>query len=84
MKALFIAVYRAHLRIFSFRMLAPEFGDINLRSYAKYILTEGTSMEKRLLLANLRSRLIYQDKTVRLKEVVVEEAVQTQEATLEA
>lgn len=41
-------------------------GDINIRTYAKYLLKEGSITEKRELLGNLRSRLIYQDKVVTL------------------
>ncbi|MBU0613549.1 recombinase family protein [Patescibacteria group bacterium] len=40
--------------------------EINIRKYAKYLLKEGSITEKRELLANLRSRLIYQDKTITL------------------
>jgi len=38
--------------------------DINIRTYAKYLLKEGSITEKRELLGNLKSRLIYQAKTV--------------------
>ena len=40
--------------------------DTDIRNYAKYILKEGTVNEKRELLANLRSRIIYKDKTLTL------------------
>ena len=40
--------------------------DTDIRNYAKYILKEGTVMEKRELLANLRSRIIYKDKVLTL------------------
>ena len=43
-------------------------GDVNIRTYAKYLLKEGSVSEKRELLGNLRSRLIYRDKTVKLLE----------------
>ncbi|HBM46187.1 MAG: Recombinase [Parcubacteria group bacterium GW2011_GWF2_38_76] len=36
--------------------------DTDIRNFAKYILKEGTVGEKRELLANLRSRIIYKDK----------------------
>jgi len=42
--------------------------DVNIRTYAKYLLKEGSITEKRDLLGNLKSRLIYRDKTVRLLE----------------
>ena len=42
--------------------------DTDIRNYAKYILKEGTVNEKRELLANLRSRIIYKDKTLTLVE----------------
>ncbi len=42
--------------------------DTDIRNYAKYILKEGTANEKRELLANLRSRIIYKDKTLTLVE----------------
>ena len=40
--------------------------ETDIRNYAKYILKEGTVMEKRELLANLRSRIVYKDKELRL------------------
>lgn len=36
--------------------------DTDIRNYAKYILKEGTTTEKRELLGNLRSRIVYKDK----------------------
>lgn len=41
-------------------------GDVNIRTYAKYLLKEGSVSEKRELLGNLRSRLLYRDKKVTL------------------
>lgn len=38
--------------------------DVNIRTYAKYLLREGSITEKRELLGNLRTRLLYQDKKV--------------------
>ena len=43
-----------------------EENDVNIRQYAKYLLKEGSVIEKRELLANLRSRLVYQDKKITL------------------
>ena len=40
--------------------------DTDIRNYAKYILKEGSVTEKRELLANLRSRIVYKDKTLKL------------------
>jgi len=40
--------------------------DTDIRNYAKYILKEGSVSEKRELLGNLRSRIIYKDKTLTL------------------
>lgn len=45
---------------------AAEEADVNIRTYAKYLLKEGSISEKRELLGNLRSRLVYQDKKVTL------------------
>lgn len=42
--------------------------DVNIRHYAKYLLKEGSVTDKRELLANLRSRLIYKDKKITLAE----------------
>jgi site-specific DNA recombinase len=42
--------------------------DIDIRNYAKYVLTDGTIFEKRDLLACLKSRLILKDKKLRLTE----------------
>jgi DNA invertase Pin-like site-specific DNA recombinase len=43
-----------------------EVGDIDIRNYAKYILKEGSVLEKRELLGNLRSKIVYKDKTLTL------------------
>lgn len=40
--------------------------EVNIRIYAKYLLKEGSATEKRELLSNLRSRLIYKDKSIAL------------------
>ena len=40
--------------------------DTDIRNYAKYILKEGSVSEKRELLGNLRSRIVYKDKTLTL------------------
>jgi DNA invertase Pin-like site-specific DNA recombinase len=40
--------------------------DTDIRNYAKYILKEGAVTEKRELLANLRSRIVYKDKQLKL------------------
>ncbi|MFA6430444.1 MAG: recombinase family protein [Candidatus Paceibacterota bacterium] len=40
--------------------------DTDIRNYAKYILKEGSTAEKRELLGNLRSRIMYKDKTLTL------------------
>ena len=39
---------------------------MNIRTYVKYLLKEGTATEKRELLGNLRSRLVYKNKTIKL------------------
>jgi len=39
---------------------------IDVRTYAKYLLQEGTITEKRELLALLQSKLIYKNRTVTL------------------
>ena len=40
--------------------------DVNTREYAKYVLREGTPLEKRELLGHLRSRLVLNDKRITL------------------
>ena len=40
--------------------------DTDIRNYAKYILKEGSVSEKRELLGNLRSRIVYKDKILTL------------------
>lgn len=42
--------------------------EADIRNYAKYILKEGAVTEKRELLANLRSRIIYKDKNLSLTD----------------
>lgn len=46
------------------RVLDDE--EVNIRIYAKYLLKEGSVTEKRELLSNLRSRLVYKDKIITL------------------
>jgi len=45
-----------------------EENEVSTREYAKYVLKEGTPVEKRELLGNLRSRLVYKDKKITLLE----------------
>jgi len=40
--------------------------EIDIRAYAKYLLKEGSIVEKRELLGNLRSRLVYKDRRIAL------------------
>ena len=42
--------------------------DVNTREYAKYVLREGTPLEKRELLGHLRSRLVLNNKKITLVE----------------
>ena len=43
--------------------------DTDIRNYAKYILKEGSITEKRELLANLRSKIVYKDKELTLNRI---------------
>lgn len=43
-----------------------ETQETDIKNYAKYILKEGSVSEKRELLGNLRSRIIYKDKVLTL------------------
>ncbi len=40
--------------------------DGDLRTYVKYLLSEGTLLEKREILANLKSRLVFKDGNIDL------------------
>ena len=40
--------------------------DTDIRNYAKYLLKEGSMIEKRELLGNLRSRIMYKDQVLTL------------------
>ncbi|MEI6596614.1 MAG: hypothetical protein WCL13_00155 [bacterium] len=40
--------------------------EVDIRAYAKYLLKEGSIVEKRELLGNLRSRLVYMNKGIKL------------------
>ena len=44
----------------------PFENKVNIRQYAKYLLKEGSVSDKRELLANLRSRIIYKNKKLTL------------------
>jgi hypothetical protein len=41
--------------------------DIDIRNYAKYLLREGTLLEKRELLSFLKSKLVLKDKKIILQ-----------------
>ncbi len=45
---------------------SPEEVEIDIRNYAKYLLKEGSVIEKRELLGNLRSKLVYRNKEIKL------------------
>jgi DNA invertase Pin-like site-specific DNA recombinase len=42
--------------------------DADLRTYVKYLLSEGTILEKRDVLANLKSRLVFRDEKISLQK----------------
>ena len=42
--------------------------EVNVRTYAKYLLKEGTIAEKRHLLGNFKSKLIYENKMIKLQD----------------
>ncbi len=42
--------------------------DIDIRNYAKYILRDGTDIEKRELLSCLKSKIILQEKNIKIKK----------------
>jgi len=44
--------------------------ETDIRNYAKYLLKEGSTSEKRLLLSNLRSKIRYEDKELTMIETV--------------
>lgn len=46
----------------------PTNTEADIRNYAKYILKEGAVTEKRELLANLRSKIVYKDKILTLQQ----------------
>jgi len=46
-----------------------EVKDIDIRNYAKYLLREGTVIEKRELLGCLKSKLLLLDKTITLRDL---------------
>jgi DNA invertase Pin-like site-specific DNA recombinase len=43
-----------------------EVGEIDIKNYAKFILKEGTAGERRELLTNLKSRIVYKEKRLTL------------------
>ena len=45
-----------------------EENEVNIRQYAKYLLKEGSTSDKRELLANLKSKLNYKDKKIYILE----------------
>ncbi|HAU65979.1 TPA: hypothetical protein DCW61_01385, partial [Candidatus Uhrbacteria bacterium] len=51
-----------------FNGIEADEAEINIRAYAKYLLRQGSISEKRELLGNLRSRLMYLHKKVTLMQ----------------
>jgi hypothetical protein len=49
--------------------IKTEAKDVDLRTYAKYLLREGSAVEKRRLLACVKSRFIFKHKTVTLQKI---------------
>jgi len=45
------------------------YDDVDIRTYAKYLLKEGSVVEKRELLANLKGKMVYTDKKIKLTEI---------------
>ncbi len=45
--------------------------DLDVRAYAKYVLREGSVSEKRELLGNLRSKLVYENRAIKFLEDAV-------------
>jgi len=45
-----------------------EENEVSIRQYAKYLLKEGSTSDKRELLANLKSKLNYKDKKIYILE----------------
>ena len=41
---------------------------VDMRVYAKYVLKEGSSIEKRELLVNLRSKIVLRDKKLNINQ----------------
>jgi len=52
-----------------------EVKDIDLRTYAKYLLREGSSIEKRELLACVKSKFIFKNKTITLEKTELISAI---------
>jgi len=42
-----------------------------MRTYAKYLLKEASITEKRYLLGNMKSKLVYENKVVRIVEETI-------------
>ena len=45
-----------------------QLGEVGMRDYAKYILREGTIVEKRLFMTSLRDRIILSGKRIYIKQ----------------
>ncbi|NMB48548.1 recombinase family protein [Candidatus Kuenenbacteria bacterium] len=48
--------------------LEPKQKETDMKNYAKYILKEGTTLEQRNLLSNLKSRLVMRNKEVKMEK----------------
>lgn len=59
---------RFRTSVLGVRQEKTEVTDLDVRNYAKYILGEGTLVEKRELLLSLRSRITLRDKELHLEK----------------
>ncbi|MCL5006686.1 MAG: recombinase family protein [Patescibacteria group bacterium] len=58
-----------HKTILKLQGVKAEAKDVDLRDYAKYVLKEGSAVEKRELLSCVKSRLVFKNKAVFLEKV---------------
>jgi len=54
--------------VFGEKPIKSKRQDVDMKDYAKYVLKEGSAIEKRELLANLRSRIVLKEKKLALLE----------------
>ncbi len=58
--------FKKFQKLISGKIQTIKINDVDIRNYAKFVLAEGGTLEKRELLGELKGKIVLQNKSVRL------------------